>query len=76
VQISKRITRWRESRDGLTKSELARRVGVSSAAVAQWESGNTAPTHEHIEAIVKEVGISLADFWGAVPPARRKKRAA
>lgn len=59
----------------MTKSELARRVGVSSAAVAQWERGGedgTEPTHENVEAIAKAIGVSLSVFWGE-PPAKSKK---
>jgi transcriptional regulator with XRE-family HTH domain len=72
VKLNERITRWRESREGLTKAELARSVGVSSAAVAQWESGDTEPTHDNVEAIAKAIGVSLSVFWGE-PPARPRK---
>ena len=73
MKLSERINRWRESRSGLTKAELARKVGVSSAAVAQWESGDTEPTHDSVEAIAKAIGISLPEFWG--DPPKRKARA-
>lgn len=75
VKLNDRIRRWRESREGLTKAELARAVGVSSAAVAQWESGGTEPTHDNVEAIAAAIGISLSVFWGE-PPAEPKKRKA
>jgi transcriptional regulator with XRE-family HTH domain len=72
VKLNERITRWRESR-GLTKSELARRVEVSSAAVAQWENPDgTEPTHKSVEAIAKALDISLSQFWGD-PPKRKAK---
>lgn len=74
MKLSERITRWRSSRDGLTKSELARACGVSSAAVVQWENGDTEPTHDNVEAIAQAIGISLSVFWGE-PPAMPRRRA-
>ena len=73
MQISERITRWRESREGMTKAKLARACGVSSAAVAQWESGTTTPSTKSIEAIAAAIGVSVSVFWGEPPatPARK-----
>jgi transcriptional regulator with XRE-family HTH domain len=56
----------------MTKAELARACGVTSAAVAQWEGGDTEPTHESVELIAAAIGVSLSVFWGE-PPARRRK---
>ena len=74
MKLNERITRWRESRE-ITKAELARRTGVSSAAVAQWEDTSpegTEPTHDSVDAIAKAFGISLSEFWGT-PPRRKAK---
>jgi len=69
MRLSERIKRWRESRD-ITKAQLARDVGVSSAAVSQWESDpGTEPTHSNVEAIAKAIGVSLPVFWGSPPKA-------
>ena len=51
----------------MTKAELARRVGVSSAAVAQWEGAKTEPTHARVGAIAGALDITVADFWGDPP---------
>ena len=76
VKLCERITRWRESRDPkVTKAELARRVGVSSAAVAQWEGGTTEPTHENVEAIAIALGLTLSGFWGDPPALKREAKA-
>lgn len=72
MEISERITRWRESREGMTKAALARACGVSSAAVAQWENGATTPSTKSIEAIAAAFGISVSVFWGALPERPRK----
>lgn len=73
MRISERITRWRESQ-GLTKAELARRVGVSPEAVSQWEreENGTSPTVENVEKIADAVGVSMSKFWNE-PPARKRK---
>lgn len=72
VQLSERITRWRESRE-LTKAELARRVEVSPEAVTQWENGKTEPTHENVEKIARACELTLGEFWSAPPPPPKKR---
>lgn len=49
--------RFRELREraGLTAAELARRVGVSQAAVSQWDTGKKFPSSEML--------CKLADFY-------------
>ena len=70
--MNERIRRWREGR-GLTVARLALDVGVTPAAVYQWESDKgTEPTHTNVEAIAKAFGVSLPVFWGSPP----RKRAA
>lgn len=73
MKLNERIKRWRESRDGLTKAELARRCEVSPEAVSQWEkeSDGTEPTHDSVDKIAEAIGVSLSVFWGE-PPAERK----
>ena len=67
MRLNERIRRWRESR-GTTKAQLARDVGVSSAAVSQWEQEDgTEPTHTNVEAIAKALGVSLSLFYGSPP---------
>jgi transcriptional regulator with XRE-family HTH domain len=76
VKLSERIKRWRETREPeITKAELARRVGVSSAAVAQWEGGATEPTHDNVEAIATALGITLSGFWSEPPAPKREAKA-
>lgn len=44
---------------GLTQQQLARAVGVSRAAVAQWETGKTSPSTGNVARIAKILGVSL-----------------
>lgn len=71
VNLNERIRAWRKH-FGVRVTELARQVGVSSAAVSQWERDEhgTQPSHEHLAAIANALGISMAEFWGAVPRRR------
>lgn len=71
MDISERITRWRD-RKGITKAELARRVGVSSAAITQWEAGDANPSVESVEKITKALDITMAMFFGQAPAAKVK----
>jgi transcriptional regulator with XRE-family HTH domain len=75
VELSERIVRWRESRDGLTQAALAKKIGISPSAVAQWELGQTVPTTDNLAKIAKALGVSLAAFWGDPPKKKREARA-
>jgi len=72
VELSERINRWRESKEGLSQAALAKKIGISPSAVAQWELGQTTPTHDHVEKIAHAVGVSVQEFWGRVPAKKRK----
>lgn len=73
MKLHERIHRWRKGAD-LTMEALAKKCGVSSAAVAQWEDPDgTTPTSENIEKIAKAVGVSMSEFWGGAPTAVTKK---
>lgn len=71
ISIGERIRRWRESRDDMSKSDLARAVGVTRQAFGLWESGRATPTLNHVAKIAETIGVSLQVFWGE-PPAPRK----
>src|ERR1041385_5634741 len=57
--ISNRIKETRELR-GLTASELARRVGVTSTAVWNWEKNSIRPRPPALEAIARVLGVSVS----------------
>lgn len=66
MKLSARITAWR-LHCGFSQSELARLIGVSAAAVNHWEQGLAQPTHDNVALMAQALGVSLAEFWGAVP---------
>lgn len=76
MQLSKRITLWREAA-GLTRQELAELIGVTPAAVYQWEGGakgETAavvPSTRNVVAMASAFGVSLERFWGEPPVEER-----
>lgn len=72
MNLAERIALWRQAK-GLTQRELADAVGVSAAAVYQWEGtgkSQTDPSMAHLEALVGALGITMRRFYGPVP--RRK----
>lgn len=56
-----RIRQAREIR-GLTQNELANKIGVSQAAIAQFEGNLAAPSQEKLEAIALQTGFPIAFF--------------
>ena len=49
---------WREYL-GVTQAELARRLNVSQAQVAQWESANAKPRHTTLKKLATAMGIHV-----------------
>ncbi len=69
-----RIKGWRESKE-MTRQELADEVGVTVAAVYQWEGtgeSQTCPSVHHLEKIVAAFKITMADFFGRIPKSKSK----
>jgi len=65
--LPERIAQARELQ-GLTKTELAGQLGVSPAAVAQWESGAKSPTAENLALLAGQLGFPIAAFQRPQPP--------
>ncbi|MDB5068265.1 MAG: Helix-turn-helix domain [Chloroflexi bacterium] len=53
-----RLSELRRER-GLTQEEVARRVRVSTRAVAAWESGASTPRQRNARALAKALGVTL-----------------
>ena len=46
----------------MTQAELAKAVGVSQAAVAQWENGQTSPTVSKLKQIARVLKCKVGDL--------------
>lgn len=53
----------RESRK-LSQRQLATAIGVSNAAVSQWEAGTSAPTAPNQMKIAKALGVPWSTLFG------------
>jgi transcriptional regulator with XRE-family HTH domain len=76
VKLGERIATWRQHK-GLTQADLAEKLDIFPAAVAQWEIGDTSPTAHNIERMAKAFRVSMEEFYGPlpeVPDFRKPKR--
>ena len=55
------VIRAMRGRRGVTQAELARTIGVSQAAVAHWESGDSAPSGETVHRIGYALGATVEE---------------
>ena len=73
MDIGHRIRAWREAK-GWTQQQLADAVGVTHAAVYQWEleggDSKTTPSLARLESVAKALGVSMERFFGRVPKAK------
>lgn len=76
MDLGLRIATWRAAR-GMSQGALARAVGVTRAAVSQWECDDaderTAPSHANLERVIAALGLTMVEFYGPTP--KLKKRA-
>ena len=59
----------------ITAAELARRIGVSPAAISQWLAGATAPSRDNAAAIETITGIPASAWVEDTVKAREAARA-
>ena len=73
---SKVGSRLREQRErvGISLRELARRVGVSPSLVSQIELDRVNPSVSTLYALVTELGMTMSDVFGDLPPGGRVVR--
>ncbi len=56
------IREWREAA-GISQHELARRLGISPPAVANWETLKANPTADKLPALKRALGCSVDDLY-------------
>lgn len=72
MDVGARIKAWREAK-GWSQQELAEAVGVTHAAVYQWEDtgeNKTTPSLSKLEKVADVLGLSMEKFYGRVPKAK------
>lgn len=52
---------------GLTKAALASKVGVSPAAVSQWEARTTPPRYDHLQCLADALDVPVSFFAAGRP---------
>lgn len=62
-KLNEKLRELRE-RLGLSQDQLAKRLGVSQQAVANWEAGLSAPLRRRREDLASALGVSLAELMG------------
>lgn len=62
MNIGEKIKNLRSER-GLSQEELAKRVGVSRESISHYENGRVIPPIDVLEAIAKELGVSITYFF-------------
>ena len=60
---AKQIRALRDQR-GWTQAELAKRLGITSSAVGQWEIGETRPSMAKLQALARVLDRPLAELIG------------
>lgn len=67
MSLSARITTARQKK-GLSQEALGKVLGVSRAAVAQWEGGQTVPAAERLIDLADKLGVRFEWlYWGREP---------
>ena len=59
--VGKNIARLRE-RAGMTQTQLADRLGLAQASIAQWENGTTEPRLGKLDAIAEALGCQIDEL--------------
>lgn len=57
-------------KSGLSRSEIARRIGVSNVTVYYWETGRNPITIDKLDAFCKVLNIDMIDLLSSIPSYR------
>lgn len=60
--LARNKIRERRKRNGISQRDLANRLGISQASVAQWETGKTMPTLANLIQIAETLHVSINDL--------------
>lgn len=74
MDLGERINAWRLAK-GLNQKQLAEKSKLSRAYISVLESDPSLnPSQRVIEAIAGALGLSIADFYGKVPPPKKQPK--
>lgn len=74
MDLGARIKAWLHIR-GIKQAALAREVGVTPAAVTAWVKHGKPLTQKNLSAVCEALGLSMAEFYGALPKSRTRAAA-
>jgi transcriptional regulator with XRE-family HTH domain len=69
MDLGARLAAWRRSK-GISQRDLAKSLGITHAAISQWEDGATQPTQENLAKVVDLFGLTMEKFYGRIPAAK------
>src|SRR5258708_34190766 len=74
--VSQRIKEIRTGfgNTGLSQEALAAKLGVGANTVSRWETGTYEPTLDDLEALSRELGVSILDFFPKVEGTDQKAK--
>lgn len=72
MNLGARIRSWRE-RKAWNQAQLADAAGLSRAAICQYEGGKGTPSQNALAMIVDALGLTMEQFYGAIPTTPTKK---
>jgi transcriptional regulator with XRE-family HTH domain len=63
--VSQRIKEIRSGfgETGISQEALAEKLGVTPNTISRWETGTYEPTLDNLEALSRELGVSILDFF-------------
>ncbi|WP_414653332.1 helix-turn-helix domain-containing protein [Geminicoccus sp.] len=70
MDVGERI-RLARTRQKLSQRDVAKRLGVSPSAVAQWESGNTKPSHDNLTKMAMIFDLDYERLISNIPGSNR-----
>jgi transcriptional regulator with XRE-family HTH domain len=66
MTVAERIKKARKAA-GVTQKELGKRMGVSDASIAQYESGERNPKYDTLQRIADALGVKVGDLLPSAP---------
>ncbi len=76
--LHERIGAWLRAK-GLSQRQLAKAVGVTPSAVSYWLSKDKrkreTPTTDNLTKIVNVFGLTMPEFYGRLPAAKKRRAA-